>query len=136
MSWAPTAIPIHRDEIHCSEFRQQLQTTVLGFRIVEICADLLVLSLIGFRELFVCLVVEVDLRVWCGILIGIQAAGIGACGHGISITQNDEVDRAHSQRLACRKGGIQSSLHLQVSSREPSSPQWTIELVIVSRDKR
>jgi hypothetical protein len=27
-------------------------------------------------------------------------------------------------------------LHLQVSSREPSSPQWTIELVIVSRDKR
>jgi hypothetical protein len=32
-------------------------------------------------------------------LIGIQAAGIGACGHGVSITQTDVLDRVHSQRL-------------------------------------
>ena len=64
-------------ERYAREFRR----AVLGFSIVEICADLLVLSLIGFRELLICLVVEVDLRVRCGILIGIRAAGSGACSH-------------------------------------------------------
>lgn len=88
VSWFRQQSQLTAPKIHCSEIRQQPQTAVLGFWIVEICADLLVLSLIGFRELFICLVVEVDLRVRCGILIGIRAAGIGACGHGASITQN------------------------------------------------